>query len=692
MILVPVLESNWNLMKFSNRSRSTKQDSIITIDKFDRGSNNLVDEARMDTRFAVQSLNMMQVQDGLWKTRWGTGYYGADFGANPDGASEYVKSDGTTELITIAGGKAWKSTDGGAKTEITGATFTAGTQVYFIQIGAYDSSNVYYNYLYITNGIDALARYNGTTLEKYTAINAPTNLSASLTASGLTSGVYTYYAQVTALNAVGETTGSTEASRTTNKIRDNWSPLTDKVVWSWTASAGAKRYQIYLSDQSGYEKWLGSTELTNFTDDGSVELNPYVEPPDDNTTGAPKFISMALSGNRMWATNDTNNKYRVYFSGTAKQMGVFSESYGGGWVNLERGGREMPLAVKHYQSGAGVGTATVLCKTPDGRGAVWQISLATATVGESSFSIPSATKVVGSFGTESVLGVVNTNNDIAFPNRKGWFYLGPEKNYQGILRTSEKSSIIRPYWRSLSGAAMSKVCAYFYDAKIFISVPTSSTGNDRIVILDTERDNWSVDWSFGAKQFLEYTDTLGNTKLLYIPTSGTKLCEISENLLGDFGGAFNQSYISPLIPISKNKTDVLNLRQAIVELGRPKGAVQFQVLGIGKDDTFATLATKTITSFGSSTGVGADLASDFMPSSTRTSVSGGSGAWATYLLEAPSTFAQSTTKKAIKMRKKIYSLQFKVSSNTADTQYTILSLQAKGSLIQRKLPSLWESD
>lgn len=667
-------------MKFVPQTRRSQRKIEVSIDDFKGGTNTLIEEARLNTKFAVQSTNMMQVQDGLWSTRWGSGFYGAEYPANPDGASEYVKSDGTTELIVISNGSAYKSTSGGSITSISGATFTAGIQCYFMQIAGF---------LYIANGTDDLARYDGSTLTTYTEINAPTNLTASLVASGLSSGTYTYYAQVTALNLVGETTGSTEASITVNKARDSWVAGTDKITWSWTASAGATRYQIYLSDQSGYETLLGNTEVTNFTDDGTTDLNPYVEVPDDNTTGAPKFISMALSGNRIWATNNNANKYRVYFSGTGQYIGNFSDFYGGGWIDLEKGGREMPVAVKHYQSGSGSGVATVLCKTPDGRGAVWQIQISTATVGDTSFSVPSASKVVGSFGTESVLGVVNTNNDIAFPNRKGWFYLGPEKNYYGILRTNEKSSNIRPYWRNLSGSAMSGVAAYFYDAKIFISVPTSSAGNDRIIILDVERDNWAVDWNFGAKQFLEYTDSNGNTKLLFIPTSGTKLCEISENLLGDFGAEFYQSYISPLIPVSKTKTDIMNLKEAIVELGRPRGSIQFQVLGMGKDGAFTTLSTKTITNFGSDTGIGIDLPGELYPSETQASASGGADNWAIYLLDAPSTFSQSTTKKAIKLNKKIYAIQFKVYSNTADTQYTILSLQAKGNLIPRKLPSSW---
>lgn len=666
-------------MKFAQENKKAKE-LLITIDDFSKGTNTLVDEARMDSKFAVESKNMLQVQDGLWKTRWGTKEYGAAHASTIDGASEYVKSDGTTELVTITNGTAYKSSDGGSLTSIAGASFTAGTQCYFMQIAGF---------LYIANGTDSLARYDGSSLTTYTEISAPANLTASLVASGLTSGSYSYYAQVTALNDVGETVGSTEASITTNKLRDNWTADTDIVDWSWDTVAAATRYQLYLSDSAGYEVLLANTDQLNFQDDGSTEINPYIEVPDANTTGAPLFESMAISGNRIWATKDDSDMYKVFFSGTGQFIGNFSDFYGGGWINLEKGGKEIPVAVKHYQSGSGDGRATVLCRTPNGYGAVWQIQITTATVGDTSFSIPSATKVVGSFGTESLAGVVATTNNIEFPNRKGWFSLGPEKNYYGILRTNEMSSNIRPYWRNLTGSSISGICAYFYDAKVFISVPTGVDGNDRIIVRDTERNNWSVDWTVGAKQFLEYTDTNNNTHLLYIPLTGDKLIELSENYLNDLGTVFNQSYISPLLPISKNRTDVMILKEAIVELNRPRGAISFQILGIGKDNNFTTLATKTITNFGSNTGIGTDLMGEFHMTETQSSTSGGSGSWAVYLLDAPSTFAQSTTKSAIRKRSKIYALQFKVSSTTADTQFTILSLQAKGRLIPRRLPSAW---
>ena len=155
-------------------SRSKRNKFSLKIDSSKGGTNRLLDEARISTNEVVNALNLIQVQDGLYKPRWGTAYYGADYGANPDGATEFLKSDGTTEMIVVAGGKVWKSTDGGDKTEITGATFTEGTPCYFMQIAGY---------LYIANGTDALARYNGTTLTTYTQINQPTGLTGTATSS-----------------------------------------------------------------------------------------------------------------------------------------------------------------------------------------------------------------------------------------------------------------------------------------------------------------------------------------------------------------------------------------------------------------------------------------------------------------------------------------------------------------------------
>lgn len=633
------------------------------IKNFSGGVNRLLEEARIGFNEAKEATNLIQVQDGLWKPRWGSAYYGAELPATCDGAKEFVKTDGTTELVAVAGGKAYKSSDGGSWTEITGATFTSGIQCFFMQISGY---------LYITNGTDNLARYNGSVLSTYNSILAPTGLAGART--GLSDGTVSEYAEVTAVNEIGETVGSTEAILTINKPRDQWT-TGEKITWTWNTVSGASSYQIYISEVSGNETLLASATNPSYIDDGTVAINPYVEPPLSNTTAAPKFKAMEVSGNRIWGTNDPDSPFTVYFSGTGQDMGKFSDFYGGGWVNLERGGRETPKAVKHYQSGTGDGRATILCSTPEGKGAVWQISIASATVGDYSFSVPTAIKVVGSSGTDSQLSVVADNNNIWFFNRRGFFTLGPEKNYYGLLRTNELSSRIRPYVRGLVGSKIDTVCGYFYDAKIFFSVPTSSTGNNRIIYYDTERMNWVVDWSVGAKQFLEYTDSSKNTHFLYVPVGGDRLVELSEDIQGDFGVAFNTTYISGRWPLSKLWKDFIKLKKVYIKLGNPRGSINFEVAGSTKSGGFTSIDSSTITPQYSMTGMGYDLMGGIQM--------GDSSGF-------PTTFSDSSDPRYVKINKKLRDIQIRLTTNSLDADYTLQSFIFDGLQLNTNPPSSWK--
>lgn len=653
------------MIRLPNRKKPSRK---ITqeIKDFKGASNRLLDEARIDINEATTALNLMQVQDGLWKPRWGTAYYGADAGATIDGATEFLKSDGETEVVIVSGGVVKTSQDGGPWTTISGATFTAGIQCYFMQIAGN---------LYIANGTNPLTRYNGSTLSQYSALAAPANLSGTA-ASSITGSGFTIYAEVTALNDVGETVGSTEATRTVTKHRDNWSTTTgDGVTWTWDAVVGASRYQLYIEFESGDESLLTSTTSTSFFDDGTLTINPYVQPPLQNTTSAPKFRSMVVSGNRIWATYDPNSPYTVYFSGTGNFIGTFSDFYGGGFINLEKGGRETPVAVVHYQSGQGEGRATVLCKTPEGRGAVWQIAISTATVGDVSFSVPTAVKIVGSSGTEAQLSVVADNNNILFGNRRGWFSLGQEKNYYGVLRTSERSVKIRNYWRSLVGAQIPNMCSYFYDGKIFISVATQTTGNNRMIVWDTERSSWSVDWSVGAKQFFEYTDTARRTHFLQVPLTGNKLVEMSENIQGDLGAAFETNYESGRIPIAKLWKDFVRVDKVYVKLGSPRGTINFEVSGTGRSLGFRSLASKQISPRASLTGMGWDLMGNVLMGDTA---------------GTPTTFSDSSDPRYVKIRKKLRDIKLRIHTNTIDSDYVMQGFIIEGVPVRRNPPSSWK--
>jgi len=656
-------------MIIKTRKYKQQKEALITIDKFNGGYNSLVDEARLPSKFATACLNLIQDQDGLWTTRWGRDYYGSAISGESSiiAATEYVKSDGTRELIAVGGttGKIYKSTDDGDTWSQVGTdTLSTSADVYFVQIK---------NELYIANGSDNLLRYDGSSLNEYSELSAPSNLSASR-GSGLSAGNYTYYYQVTAVNSVGETTASAEASVTVNKEREQWVESDNEYVdLDWDDVSGAERYYVYMSDESGWETFLAETTTSSFRDDGTLVTNGYIEPPDDNTTAAPKFSVMEISGNRIWATGNPNAPYRVYYSGAGVNLGRFSVWYGGGWVDLEKGGRDTPVGVVHYRTGRGDPIITILCSSPEGTGSIWQIELSAVTVNDVSITVPITYKIVGSIGSNAGRSIVKARDNVFFVNKRGVFALRNKEQMFQVLATDELSQPIRPDYRSLNQSKLSDICAYYYDGKVFFSA-AEGNDNDIIFIFDLERGNWTWKWDFGVKHFFEYTDSSGRTHFLYVPTTGNRLVEISENFVGDFGEPFNQLYLSPLLPVSKDKTNMLKLREVIVELGRPKGTINFEVLGIGRTGLISTLSSRTIGDTISGSGLSYDLFSDFLFSDSE---------------GTPETFSQASVKKALRIREKVYNLQFKVSANSADTKFTILGLQAKGRLLAKRTPADW---
>src|SRR3990172_2767700 len=250
-----------SLQLSTRRVKKRKQFNEVFTD-YKEGVVTLIEEARISKKAEKKATNLYQVQDGIYATRPGTAYYGnvTPNAANIDGACEYVKSDGTTELIIVAT-NVYKSTDGGSWTQVTGATFTTGVTCYFIQIKSR---------LYITNGTDSLAYYDGTDLTTYTEIAAPAWAGTPLVLTGLSSGSYNHYYQVTALNEVGETVGSTEQTITATESRDTWSS-THSITLYWNAVSGATRYQVYYSDESGYEVLIDtvSADVTGYVDTGA---------------------------------------------------------------------------------------------------------------------------------------------------------------------------------------------------------------------------------------------------------------------------------------------------------------------------------------------------------------------------------------------------------------------------------------
>lgn len=632
---------------------------FVDITKFDGGTLTNVNPARSDKKFAYETVNLEQYADGVWRTRPGTQYYGTDLPTNPDGSTEFETAAGVRELIAIANGIAQKSTDGGSWSDILGATFTAGYKPYFMQSR---------NNLYVSNRVDPFAVYNGSSFTKFTALTTPSAPTATLTT--LSSGSFANFYRIVAVNTVGFTEPSASLSKPTNKHRDNWT-TGEKASLSWSAVTGATGYQIFWGEYDGEENLIAEVGegITSFDDTGAANfaVNTYVETPDDNTTAAPKFGPMEISGNRMWGTYDPDNEWRVYFSGVGVDFARFSTFYGGGYIDLEYGGRFKPVSIVHYRTGKGDPIVTVLCKSPDGQGTTFQIELTTVTIGSETGTVPVASKIVGSIGSDSPGAVVKAGNNLMFPNKKGVYFLRNQAQLFQILSSDDATQNIRNKWNGINQEEIHNIAGYYKPPKTYFCVAVGST-NDTTTVYDFEHNNWNWAWSIGFKQLLEYTDSTGTTHFLGVPTSGTKLVEISDNFVGDFGVAFYQSYISPLLAVSSDKTDTAKVKYAIFEIGNLQGSITCEVLGLNDDGQVSSLASKSATSTTGTSGWSDDAFSDILFSDTS---------------DTPTTFTLSTLSIPVRVGKRLKAIQFKVYSSTL-TRMEILRIQAKGIVIPGK--------
>lgn len=662
-------------MKTIRLPSSKVQEFKPVLDDFSGGTNTVISEARLgknptNSKYAVESVNLQQCQDGIWETRPGLSYFGATVGSatSLDGASEYIASDDTRHLIVVGGGKVWKSiNDGATWTELTGATFTAGYQVFFLQ---------FKSQLWIANAHDPLAYYSGgSTLATYTALTDPASAPSLSRGSGLSTGSYTYYLRYTANNSIGYTNPSPALTVTSNYPRESWSTLTDGYIdYTLPAVTDAESYDLWLGDVSGQEYFLGSTATTTFRDTG-LPVNIYRETPDDNTTGAPKFGPMELSGNRLWATKDVENPWRVYGTGTGQYLGYFSPFYGGFWMDLEKGGRYKPVGISHYRTGKGDPIITIFCSSPDGQGTTFQVELSSLTVGDVTFIVPVAYKLVGSTGSDASASVTKFLDNVGFINKKGVNFLRNKEQMFNILATDDMTGPVRNMFESLNESLIEKACGFYSPPRLMFSAAVGSE-NDIMFIFDLERRNWSWSWNVGFKQFFEYTDTAEKTRLLAIPATGTKLVEISSSYLSDFGEGFRQQYLSPLIPVDpKDHRMQAKIKEAIFELGNLIGTVSVAVLGKKKTREVSVLATDTLSSTSSSTGWGDDAWSTMQFSDTEST---------------PTTFSQSSKKKRLRVNKKVYAYQYRVSSSAANTYWQLLSIQANGFKLPGNSPSAWD--
>lgn len=586
---------------------------------------------------------------------------------------DYFDNNGSIHLVAAAGGKIWRSTDDGTTwSECTGGSYTAGNDCNFNQNGSF---------LYITNGVDNIIRYDGTTtLATYTALTTPA--APGVAKTGNTGTGYTYYYKQAAVNTVGFSEASAASSAiTTATPRESWDDTTNFVVVTPAAFQGTQtRMDIYISENDVDYFYLASTVLTGqtFKDNGSALPVPGTAAPTDNTSQGPLVEELTNVGSRMYGVRDTDNRYRIWFSGAGQFAGAFSSAYDGGYLDWQEGGKFMPVKVEDYRDGKGDPYATVWCKSADGQGCILQLTLEVLTIEDISITVPSAYKLPGSRGTPSPGSVVNVLNDFMFYNSQGFYNLGSRPQLLNLLSTDEYSANIRPSVRRIKKSGEANIATEYFDAKVYFSVPINGDTNDTTVIYDTERKAWLPRaFTLGFKKFLRYTDTNGEQHLLCLKPGDSRLSEISEDFTGDYGEAFATTLKTALLPTTDNRFEFQFTEEAETEFANPQGEITIDLVGIERAKGFGTIKSKNLTNIATqSINAGHDT---FLHDTTLHDDT----------TELPEVVSESSVKRYMAVQKELNAVQWNITTTKRDSKYLLRTLQTWGTATQGGKPRSW---
>lgn len=644
----------------------------LTFSSQKRGVITLIDKSKLPLDALEQADNIFLVEDGQATPRPGVGYFGTAPDALAIDGFDYFDTGTTVHIVCGAGGNFYRSTDDGTTwTILTGATYTAGTVVNF---------NQYNSALYITDGINNIARYNGTStvLDTYTALATPAAPAAVET--GLATGTANvYFYKISAVNTVGFSIASPVNTGTvaSNLERASWVSGTDFVTLTMPASvSGQTRWDIYLStspDTSDNNNFYylssvatnsGTPGVVTWVDDGSSIVVPSTTAPTASTAQGPLVEELTNVGSRMYGVRDTVNKYRIWFTSGSAPYGSFSSAYDGGYLDWSIGGKFMPVKVIDYRDGKGTPLATVFCDSADGQGCILQMSLDIFTVGDISITVPAAYRLPGSRGTPAPGSVVNVLNDYMFYNTQAIYNLGSRVNFQNLLSTDEVSSNIRPTVKQISTTGEANIASAYYDAKVYLSVGIGSSTNNQTMIYDTERKAWLPKaFDIGFKKFLRYTTTAGAPKLLALRVGDTRLSEISTSIQGDYGVAFTSTLKTGLISTSKNRFEFQWTEQAELELSNPTGEVNIELIGVSRNRGFSSQGQATVTATLSTTGWDTFLWDTTLWDDTSTAID---------------TYSESTVQRYFRLGRELRAVQWVVTTNSLDASYVLRQLQTWG--------------
>lgn len=499
--------------------------SQIRWNTFARGLNSLFAANKIRPDELSRADNIVLVGQGAPVRRWGTATYG-----NTDSASVHTllsahyDSDGTSSLVKISNGLFRKLNTSTLNWDIVSGGSFASTQR--------ARTTLLNDVQYVSNGVDALTKYDGLGLTRFTSISKPTGLAVARGAS-LVSGSTRLSYRITAINDIGETDATTSVTVDVDRRREEWnfdvtSPNSNySVNLTWTASASATGYNIYGVDETTetfLDRVNGGTTVA-YRDYGLKIPSSLITYPVANTTDAPKGDLIDNYKSAIIIAGDTSNPSRLYYSAGVDRPDDFSWGAGGGFIDISKNSDDgVIVGIKKFQN------SLIIFKEKS----IWRFEFTDS-------EIPTLQNINTELGAISQESIKNVENDLFFGGRKvgsgaGIYSLGNEPNFTDKIRTNELSARVKPELDGLLVRNYTKAEAFYVDNKfIFSFVDGSGTANNSAIVYDRERAGWTRWNDICLSHGLIYFDTTGDQTILFVDETDNRVSRLDKGYTSDKG-------------------------------------------------------------------------------------------------------------------------------------------------------------
>lgn len=584
--------------------KATKAPSVSTLvlDNWQKGRVSVFDENRGLINGLDESVNVWLTQDGVVEPRPSLKLYGAQTEREIIGITEIVslengtpvnyllsvQKDGDSAFVYYAkDGEPWIKASG---IEYTGEAASA--EYNFCQS---DQKCLIFNGVNYTHYFDFPTK----TVKKFEQLTKPTDL--AITKTGLNEGGVVLRYGITA-QSLGETLPVYFAVQKVDYERSEWESGKQSVTLTWKCNdSKVQRFLIYVGAEQGKEQYL--TYVANdgsgsfkFTDTGTLFPQPGTTVPEADTSQGVIARRGANINGVVYLVGDKDHPYRIYYDGGTPKTALNFSPFGGGWIDIAPGGKDLPNAIMDFRTGKGDPVPTIFLQGTNGFGGMKHLVDQTLDVGGTPVTNITVQDANGREGTDAPNAILKYQESLHYLSKNGVFTTGTQPNIQSILSTTKSSATIAKDFDKLNVKNLGKASGIVYDGKLLWALPVGTSENSQIWLQDLDRGGaWMLPWRIPARFLLHYGSNDGKAHQLAIVNN--KICEFEyDGLSLDESGTFDTKVKTAKVWFSKRE-DFVRVLAVAIDLIDPKGNITITVRGASSRRDFSKIAERNFSAF-----------------------------------------------------------------------------------------------